>query len=200
MFQIKSTKSIFVVAGILLLLAVVFPMTTSLGQGVDPHVVVGWQGVYNPQSHTYRFRVNYQDGTYDESPMKPLPVAAFSQHKADGLWLTGLNDVAALKSGYEQSPGDIANDFGTHRNVPSLFAPFAQKPIAFSKSFVESLAALKLNLKDFGGPNIVPGSVPVAKLKNDILQIDTLADGNTLHQCEPGQTPAALVQLEKQSS
>lgn len=185
-------KSVIGVAVVLVVLVAVFPMTNSLGQGVDEQIVVGWQGAMDPVNHTYRLRMNYSDGTYTDVPMNPLPQSEFSNHTSNEQWFTPPGDVAALQHAFQADPHHLERVLGTRRNVSTVFHLFASAPVAYSISFLKFLAKNNINLSRYGGPDIPPGTVPYNQLPGGVLQIDTKVDGNTLVQCEPGQMPLIL--------
>jgi len=198
-FQLRSMKTVFAVAGVLVVLAAVFPMTNSLGQGVDEQSVTDWRGVLDPVNHIYRLRMDYSDGTYSDVPMNALPANAFLTHSSAVLWFTEVNDVTALASAYQADPQQLERVLGTHRNVSAFFHLFASAPVAYTPTFLKWWTAHHMNPSAYGGPNIPPGSVPYDRLPGGVLQIDTAADANTLVQCQPGEMPLVLKSLTSKS-
>ncbi len=177
------------VAVILMIGALMFPMRTSLGQGIGEFVVTGWRGVYDPVSQSYHLRIEYADGTYHETAMKPLSLNLFTKHVDRETWTTPLDDTAALSAAYQKDPQGLEKALGTYHNVPGFMTPFAQAPVAYSVSFLKALAAKNINLGKFGGPDLPPSAIATRSLSKYNLQIDTLSDANTLSQCRPGETP-----------
>lgn len=178
------------VAVILMIGALMFPMRTSLGQGIGEFVVTGWRGVYDPVSKSYQFRIEYSDGTYHDTAMKHLSLSLFAKHLNRETWMTPLDSTQVLAAAYQKDPQGLEKSLGTYHNVPGFMTPFAQAPVAYSVSFLRDLAAKNINLSEYGGPDLPPASIATRTLSKFNLQIDTLSDANTLSQCRPGETPA----------
>ena len=191
----NSMAFVLIVAVLLLVVAFVFPMKTSLGQGIDEHIIVDWRGGYNPNTDQGFFRVDYSDGTYRDIPAGKLMLSQYNQHVDPATWLTPPYLQNALGAAYHSNKVGLKRLLGTNDNAPSVFHPFPQAPVAYSKALLTVLNRENINLSQFGGPNIPPNSVPMEKLTGGILQIDTAADGNTLAQCLPGAIPSQLQAL-----
>jgi hypothetical protein len=194
----SSSRSMVFVVGVAVLLLVgayMVPMQTSLGQGVSEHVVIGWRGAYRPVSHRTTFELLYNNGTYANITLGTENPADFSQHVSATEWVTPTDSVQSIRWAEQANPSELSYLLGTSNNAPRPFHPFAESPVAYSAALLRDLQKNNVNPKEFGGPNIVPGSVPIASLPSGELQIDTTAGGNKLAQCQPGQTPAALVRL-----
>lgn len=192
-----SMKFIIGAAVALLFLAMLVPLTGSLGQGIRENVVVGFQGVYQPNNHQYKLRVEYSDKTYHEIAMNKLPQSEFITHTRSGDVLTKMDDAAALRAAKQADAKALEEHLGTRNNVPGFMHPFSGKPVGYSTQFLRGLTKNKINPKLYGGPNIVPGSVPYKKLPGGVLHVDTLSHGNTLTQCHPGETPPQLSAVQQ---
>ena len=103
---LKTNSMLFTILGAVLLLVLVslFPMSTSLAQGINEGIITGFEGVYDPGNQIYNLRFLYQDGTYVDLPMTALPVSDYSNHSQKSMWTTPMDFVPALKAGYEKSP------------------------------------------------------------------------------------------------
>lgn len=194
---LKSNPMLFTILGAVLILILVslFPMSTSIGQGINEGIINGFEGVYDPVDHLYNLRFLYQDGSYVDIPMNSLPVADYSNHSQQSLWVTPLDYIPALQAGYQKDPNQVRDQLGTRNNVASFGHPFPGKPIAYTVTFLKAISAEQMNPKEFGGPNIPPGSVPYNKLSGGMLQIDTQSNANTIVQVQPGMTPPVLQSL-----
>ncbi|QQE77499.1 hypothetical protein GI364_16325 [Alicyclobacillus sp. SO9] len=192
-------KFVIVAAVVLLIVAMLIPLAGSLGQGIQEDVIVGFQGVYQPGNHQYKLRIEYSDKSYQEIPMKKLPQGLFVNRARSGDVLTAMNVPAALKAASQADEKGLQEHLGTRNNVTAFMHPFSSKPVGYSAKFLRGLASNKINPKTYGGPDIVPGTVPYAKLPGGVLHIDTLSHGNSLAQCKPGQTPPQLAALSSGS-
>lgn len=192
MSRMGSTTAAIVVALILAIGAYLFPMRTSLGQGIDERVAVGWEGVLDPSTNQEFYRMTFQDGSYLEYPVQGLSHSLFSGRTQDGRLTTKLNVVDVIVTAYKQNPKGVEQTLGTYHNVPSLLHPFNEEPVAYTASLLGDVAHAGFNLSLVGGPNIPPGIVQTLHLGNGVLHIDTASDGNTLAQCQPGQRPSVL--------
>jgi hypothetical protein len=192
----QSMRFIIGVAVALLVVAMLIPLAGSLGQGIQEDVIVGFQGVYQPGNHQYKLRIEYSDKSYQEIPMSKLPQSQFVEHARSGDVLTKMDVPDALKAAQEADLRALQEHLGTRNNVTGFMHPFSSKPVGYSTAFLRALAKNKINPKTYGGPSIVPGSVPYTKLPGGVLHIDTLSHGNSLAQCKPGQTPPQLAALQ----
>ncbi|MCF8565344.1 hypothetical protein LLE49_11510 [Alicyclobacillus tolerans] len=193
--RLNSFSGAFIGAVALAGLAYVFPMRTSLGQGITENVLTAWVGTYDPANHIYELKMEYGDGTSTDIPMAALPMSDFTNRSSSRLWYTQNDLTAALERAHQQSPSGLEQQLGTHANVAAFGRPFSGSPVAYSTEFLKVLQSKGINPKQFGGPDIPPGTVDYAKLPDGILHIDTLADGNTIHQLLPGQIPPLLLKM-----
>ena len=193
----KTNSMAFAVVGavVILLLVSLFPMNTSLAQGIDEGIVAGWKGVYDPTDHLYNLRFLYQDGTYADYPLPALPLSDFRDRSSVTLWTTQMDFLPALQASYQANASKIQYELGTRGNVATFANPFPGNPIAYTVGFLRDLERLHVNPKSFGGPDIPPGSVPYSKVTGGVLQIDTQSNGNTIIQLQPGQVPPVLKYL-----
>lgn len=187
------------IAVILLIGAYIVPMTTSLGQGVDEHVVTGWQAGMDRISGKEMLIVNHSGEAPSAVPIEGLPKSLFTIPKNDGTVLTPLNQVSILMDAYRQAPQAVEEQFGTHNNAPRLFHPFSNEPIAYSAGFLKTLSKLNLNPDTFGGPDIPPNVYSYTNLPSGQLQIDTRENANTILQCQPGEAPSVLKELPRKT-
>ncbi|KPV42138.1 hypothetical protein [Alicyclobacillus ferrooxydans] len=192
----NSMTFVIVVAVILLIGASLVPMRSSLGQGINERVIDAWYGVYNLDTKTYQFRLVFNDGSQIEIPMKSIPQTDFVTKSDSTTMLTNPNIIPAIQAAYQADSKTLQTFLGTYNNAPAVLHPFSDAPVAYSVGVIQAMAKAGFNPKSVGGPNIVPGSVPVAKLNGGSLQIDTAADGNTITQCHPGQVPLQLAQWQ----
>lgn len=195
MRKVGSMKFSLAVAALLLVGALLFPMTTSLGQGVEEASVTGWTGVYEPDQHVYVLRILHSDGSSADDPMQALPASAFTRHGDNGTMLTDIDAIPAIAAAYAANAQRLEEDLGTHSNVASFAHPFSHIAVAYTPAFLRALAARGINPDKFGGPNVPPGSVPYNKLRSGLLQVDTAADGNIIRQCLPGEIPPELAAI-----
>lgn len=185
------------VAVILLAAAYVIPLTSSLGQGVDEHIVTSWQAGLDKVSGQEMLIINHNGEAPSDIPIHGLSKQLFTTTSSDGMILTALNQVPILMDAYRQAPQAVEEQFGTNHNAPKLFHPYSNEPIAYSTGFLKTLSKLNLNPDQFGGPNIPPNTYSYSSLPAGDLQIDTRANGNTIVQCQPGQTPQTLAGLPR---
>lgn len=189
-----SLPVMIAIAALMLVAGLFVHVPTALGQGIDEHIVTGWQGVYEVDTHQYFLQVSYQG----EAPV-PFPTVAWpSSHfvsREGKEWTTAMDDLTVVQMAAKNNPGKIESIFGTQGNVASIQVIFPVGPVAYATSFLQSLSRLQINPDSFGGPNIPPGIVPYKLLSGDELHIDTLTNNNTLYQCQPGQTPPELTHL-----
>lgn len=197
--KVKWTNSmvfVIVVALILLVGATLVPLRTSLGQGINEHVIDAWYGVYNLDTKTYQLRIVFDDGSQNEIQMNPIPQSDFVQKADSNTLLTKPNFVPAIQAAYKADSRVLQTVLGTYNNAPAVLHPFSDEPVAYSIGLLQAMAKAGFNPKSVGGPNIVPGSVPLSKLNGNALQIDTKADGNVIRQCQPGEVPLQLAQWQ----
>lgn len=194
---LKSNSMVVPIVGavVILVLIMLFPMSTSLGQGINEGIVNGFEGVYDPGDQLYNLRFLYQGGAYVDVPMNKLPAADFTNHSQQGQWTTSLNYLPALQAGYQRDPNQVRAELGTRNNVATFANPWPGKPIGYTVQFLKGLSAQNINPMQFGGPNIPPGSVPYSKLSGGVLQIDTASNGNTIIQTKTGMVPEVLQSL-----
>ncbi|WP_028962419.1 hypothetical protein [Sulfobacillus thermosulfidooxidans] len=193
-----NTQSMGFIIGVAALLTVgglFIPQTTSLGQNITEAHVTGWQGEYESDIHAFKLRV--EAGTPQTTVvinMKPLPMKDFSIHKGMD-WFTPVDAIAPMRAALAVDPHLVDQALGTRNNVFTPLTPFPGNPVSYSAGMLQQLAKDHINPDEFGGPNIPPGSVPISHLPGGVLQIDTLANANTLKQCEPGEMPPELTHL-----
>ncbi|KUO96276.1 hypothetical protein [Ferroacidibacillus organovorans] len=191
----SSVTFMVIVAALLLVATMFYPISTSLGQGVNENVISRFAGVYNQSSHLFVLAFYNQNTEQGEVPLSPLPLSLFHPSSVPNQMVT-QNDLPVLLTDAMQSHATLLEqELGTHYNAPGFLAPFPHSPVAYTVTFLKDLAKQKINLAAFGGPNIPPGSVPYQKLPGGVLHIDTKADGNVIAQCQPGQTPPVLKAL-----
>lgn len=195
----NSMGFVIVVALILVLGSLIVPMRTSLGQGIDERVLMGWYGVYNIDTGKYYFRVSFADGSYKETAMKPIDKHYFTHKTDNNTLMTNENLLPVIEAAYAADNRAVATDLGTYNNAPGFLHPFSDEPVAYDPNLVKAMASLNFNPKSVGGPDIPPGSVPLDRLNGGSLQIDTKANGNTIRQCHPGEIPPQLLQLQHTS-
>lgn len=200
LYRSQPMYFVFGAAALLLLGSYAVPMRASLGQGISEHIVDGWQATLNPKTGEETLQILHDHEIPAEIRLQGLPASNFTQTSPDGMRKTAVNQLDAIKLAYQQSPQQIEIVLGTYKNAPGVFHPFSSQPIAYSKTFLNNLSKMNVNPKVFGGPDIPPNTVAVAKLSSGILQIDTKANGNTIVQCQPGQKPQQLVQLLTKTS
>lgn len=188
----ESTALAIGVAVVLLIGAYLFPMHTSLGQGIDERLVVGWQAVMVPDTNVQYYRMEFQDGSFLQYPIRGVPTQWFVKRTPDSDLATKLNLVPVAEIAFKQNPRGVEHTLGTWANVPSLFHPFNEEPIAYTPAFLNALQSIGFNPARIGGPNLPPGSLGTTSLTGGVLHIDTQPNGNTIKQCSPGQTPAVL--------
>ncbi len=181
-----------VVAGGMVLSLLFVPVTTSLGQGIHENILVGWEGRYDQFSHQYYCRFLMSGGTSLD-----VRAAGFSPrllvHRGHGeFWTTALDPLPVIEAAQRTNPTAVEEDLGTRANVADPLSPFPGRPVAYSAAFLQALSKMEWNPEAVGGPNIPPHRVPVNRLTNGVLQIDTRPDNNTLKQLMPGQTPLSL--------
>lgn len=183
------------VSALLVVGGMFMPQTTSLGQNISEAHVIGWQGEYESDIHAFKLRM--ETGSSQSTivvGMKPLPMKDFSVHR--GLnWYTPFDAIAPMRAALALHPHLLHQALGTRNNVFTPLTPFPGSPVSYSAGMLNQLAKKHINPDEFGGPNIPPGSVPISHLSGGVLQIDTLANANTLKQCEPGAMPPELTHL-----
>ncbi|QSO51867.1 hypothetical protein JZ785_24375 [Alicyclobacillus curvatus] len=195
----NSMGFVIAVAVILLIGALIVPMRTSLGQGIDERVIDAWYGVYNIDTGKYYFHVSFGDGSYRETPMNPIAKSYFVTKTDNNTLMTEQNLIPVIEAAYAKDKIAVQTDLGTYNNAPGMFHPFSDEPVAYSVGLLKAMTDAHFNPKSVGGPDVAPGSVPLAKLGGASLQIDTQSNGNTIRQCKPGQVPFQLAQLERNS-
>lgn len=188
----ESTALAVIVAVVLVVGVYLFPMRTSLGQGINERVAVAWQAVLDPETGVQYYRMTFTDGSFLQYPIHGLPKSLFIRKSVDGSRMSQNNLADVIESAYAQNPTGVEQTLGTWHNVPNKIHPFNEEPIAYSAGLLQALTQAGLNPSRVGGPNIPPGSVSKAQLKRGPLQIDTQSDANTLAQCQPGQRPPVL--------
>ncbi len=193
--HVHSMAFMIIVPAVLLLMMVIFPLTTSLGQGVNENVITGFVGVYVVGSHQYYARFYYQGGSEEEIPIRSLNAKSFVRRSSSSMWFTVMDNPIALSAAYQQNSRQLQRVLGTYYNAPGIAAPFPRSPVGYAGHFLQVMAVQKINPATYGGPDIPPGSVPYRKLENGVLHVDTLQDGNTIAQCQPGQIPPQLMAL-----
>ncbi len=193
--HVHSMAFMIIVPAVLLVLMVIFPLTTSLGQGVNENIITGFEGVYVVQSHQYYARFFYEGGSQEEIPIRTLSAIVLTKHSSSALWYTVLDNPVVLMAAYQENAQQLERVLGTYYNAPGIAAPFPRSPVGYASLFLQVLATKKVNPATYGGPDIPPGSVPYRKLGNGVLHVDTLQDGNTITQCKPGQIPPQLMAL-----
>ncbi|KYP80011.1 hypothetical protein [Ferroacidibacillus organovorans] len=195
--RINTNSVIFmvIVAALLLIATMFYPVSTSLGQGINENVISRFAGVYNISSHQFVLAFYNQNTEQGEVPIAPLPLSLFHASAIPNQRVTQDDLPALLTDAMQTNATLLEQELGTNYNAPGFLAPFPHSPVAYTVSFLKDLAKQKMNLAAFGGPNIPPGSVPYGKLPGGVLHIDTKADGNVIAQCQPGQTPPVLKAL-----
>ncbi len=195
----NSMGFVIAVAIILLIGALIVPMRTSLGQGIDERVIDAWYGVYNIDTGKYYFHVSFADGSYRETPMNPIAKSYFVTKANNNTLMTQKNLIPVIEAAYAADKTAVQTDLGTYDNAPAVFHPFSNEPVAYSVGLLQAMTQAHFNPESVGGPDVPPGSVPLAKLGGGSLQIDTQVNGNTIRQCKPGEVPFQLVQLQHNS-
>lgn len=188
----ESTALAVVVSVVLVVGVYLFPMPTSLGQGVNERVATGWQAVYMPSTGQEYYRMTFNDSSYLQYPISGLPRSLFTKHTIDGSLISKSNLIGVIESAYVHNAKGVEQTLGTYHNVPDRLHPFDEEPVAYTAQLLQVMAKDGFNPSTVGGPNIPPGSVSKSQLKGGMLQIDTKSDGNTLAQCQPGQRPLVL--------
>lgn len=198
MRRLSWTAQVFILSGALVALMLVYPLTTSVGQNIAENDISGWVGSYEVPDHTFHFHFLYSGGAPSDTHIGSLPLSDFTD-RSGPVWKTKEGLLAVLEAMHASHPHQLERELGTLGNVPGFLSPFSGNPVAYSTKFLKALAALRVNPDRFGGPDIPPGSVPYAKLTGGLLQIDTLANGNTFKQCQPGEMPPELSALIRHS-
>lgn len=189
----SESTAIAVAVSIVLVIGVyLFPMQTSLGQGINERVATGWQAVYEPSTGQEYYRMTFNDGSFLQYPITGLPHSLFTRHLQDGSLISASNLVGVIESAYAQDAKGVEQTLGTWHNVPDRLHPFNEEPVAYTAQLLSAMTVAGFNPSVVGGPNIPPGSVSKSRLQSGMLQIDTKSDGNTLAQCQPGETPLVL--------
>ncbi|MCY0901232.1 MAG: hypothetical protein OWU32_03485 [Firmicutes bacterium] len=164
---------------------------TALGEDLGENELTGWRGVYETGDQQYFVEFDY-DGTADVMiPVHKMPAGWFVQ-RGENDWMTPMDDLRVLRWYAAADPGNLKSLLGTSGNVASLSVIFPSGAVGYTQVFLKALTRLHVNPETFGGPDIPPGSVPLAMLDGGVLHVDTLSNDNTLSQCEPGQMPAQL--------
>lgn len=190
--RLQSMPFVLAMACLLLALAVAVPLHSSLGQGVDEVVVVGWRGVHDQSTGTYAVRILHADGSFVDSPLPRVASRLFTRSSGAGMRMTPDDLPFLLILAYKTDPRTLESALGTYGNAASFFSPFPTYPVAYSAGFLRALALRKFNPERVGGPDIPPGSVPLTRLSGGMLPVDTGSDANTIVQCQPGEMPPAL--------
>lgn len=180
------------VAGGLLLAALVVPVPTSLGQGISENVLVGWEGRYDHLSDQYYCRFLMQGGSVEDVRMTAFPRSWIIYRGPWEFWTTAQDLLGVLKLAYQENPHAVEEDLGTRNNVARPATPFPGSPVAYSEGLLKAMAHKRFNPCSVGGPDIPPGSVLDHRLFRKKLQIDTSTDNNTLRQCQVREMPAPL--------
>lgn len=187
-FGAKAT----VAAGGMVALMMFIPVTTSLGQGIHENILLGWQGRYDHLTGQYYLRFLISGGGSQDIRLTSFPKKDLVHRGAGEFWTTRPDALGAIRAAFRENPHAVEQDLGTRANVADRISPFPGRPAAYDASFLEAMTRMHFNSKEVGGPNIPPGAIDWHRLPEGVLQIDTLADSNTLHQLYPGETPVPL--------
>ncbi len=170
----------------LVLMVIVIPMRTSLGQGVREFRVISWQEEYQTDTGHFYLRINGAASPPIRIALAKTPLKNFSDHR--GLtWFTPSDMPSVIHRAFIMHPHQVESALGTRHNVFAIGAMFPRQPVAYTPQFLWRLAELHLNPRVWGGPNVPPNGQ-----QTRVLQIDTRADANTLLQCQPGEMPPEL--------
>ncbi len=181
-----------VAAGSMVALLMFIPVTTSLGQGIHENIVLGWRGRYDLQSGQYYLRFLLSGGGSQDIRLTSFPKQDLVHRGRGEFWTTRLDALAPIRVAFHENPHAVEQDLGTRANVADRISPFPGRPAAYDASLLEAMTRMHFNPREVGGPNIPPGAIDWHRLPDGVLQIDTLADSNTLHQIYPGAMPIPL--------